>query len=102
MGNDACRVWVHRLCNAIDQAARQNELYRRVSCNGRFPAIVDTIRLRQSCGMRPPSPAMSCLIIGAIGSAALWALGERTWGIIGFVADALGWSAIYAVTPERR
>jgi hypothetical protein len=70
--------------------------------NGSFPPIADTEQRRHFGGMRLPNPAMSCVILGAVGSAALWALGERTWGIIGFVADALCWAAIYAVSAERR
>jgi hypothetical protein len=52
--------------------------------------------------MRIPGPALSCVIIMAVISVALLALGETTWGIVGFVASGLFWAAIYVVTGERR
>jgi len=34
--------------------------------------------------MRRPSAAALALVLTATGSAALWALGEKHWGLIGF------------------
>jgi hypothetical protein len=52
--------------------------------------------------MRMPKPALSCAIITAVISVALLALGETTWGIVGFIASGLFWAAIYAMAAERR
>lgn len=42
------------------------------------------------------------MIITALGSVALWALGEKTWGLIGFAVSGLAWVAIYALFPKRQ
>lgn len=49
-----------------------------------------------------PSPAASCLIIGAIIGAALWALGDRTSAIVLLSAEALAWAALYALVGRER
>lgn len=48
-----------------------------------------------------PGPAASCLIIGVLLGALLWALGESTWAVLVFVAEAIGWAALYAATNHR-
>lgn len=48
-----------------------------------------------------PGPAASCLIIGVLFGALLWALGESTWAVLVFVVEAFGWAALYAVTDRR-
>jgi hypothetical protein len=52
--------------------------------------------------MRMPGPALSCVIITAVISAALVALGETMWGLIGFVASGLWWAGIHLIAGERR
>jgi hypothetical protein len=52
--------------------------------------------------MRMPGPALSCVIIAAVISAALVALGDTTWGVIGFVASGLFWAALYVLVGGKR
>ncbi len=49
-----------------------------------------------------PSPAASCLIIGATIGAALWILGDRTSAIVLFALEAVVWATLYAVVGRAR
>ncbi|MEA1013726.1 hypothetical protein [Sphingosinicella sp. LY1275] len=51
--------------------------------------------------MKLPGPAASCLLIGAVGGAFLWMLGEKTSAVIIFACEALGWAALYAATDSK-
>lgn len=51
--------------------------------------------------MRMPSPAATCLLIGAVVGLLLWLLGDSTAAITIFVAEAVGWAVLYAVTAEK-
>ena len=48
-----------------------------------------------------PSSAVTCLLIGLVGGALLWWLGEKTSAIIIAVADAFVWAGLYAVTAAK-
>ena len=52
--------------------------------------------------MRKPSTATVAIGITALVSAVGWALGEKTWGLVGFVISGLSWAALYAIFPERK
>jgi hypothetical protein len=52
--------------------------------------------------MKKPSPAASCLVIGMVVAVALWLLGDRPTAIALFVAEAIGWAILYAVTSTGK
>ncbi len=52
--------------------------------------------------MKPSSPAVLCLLIGAVFGVALWALGESTAAILIFVVEAIGWAVIYLTIGSER
>lgn len=45
--------------------------------------------------MKMPGPAVTCLLIGAIGGVLLLALGETTTAIAIFVVEAVAWGGLY-------
>lgn len=51
--------------------------------------------------MTMPGPSATCLLIGSVFGLLLWTLGESTAAIIVFVAEALGWAALYAGTASK-
>ena len=51
--------------------------------------------------MRKPTPAQTCLIIGAVAGLLLWVLGDKTSAIIIFVLEAIGWAAVYAFSGNE-
>jgi hypothetical protein len=51
--------------------------------------------------MKMPSPAVFCLLIGLIVGTLLWWFGSKTSAVIGFVAEALAWASLYAVTSAK-
>lgn len=51
--------------------------------------------------MRKLSPAKSTLLIGAVVGVLLWLLGDTTTAIFIFVAEAVGWAALYAFTTNE-
>jgi hypothetical protein len=44
--------------------------------------------------MRKPNPVESTLIVGALGAAALWLLGDTTTAIVTLVVEAIVWAVI--------
>lgn len=51
--------------------------------------------------MTPPSPAATCLLIGAIIGLALWMLGDSVAAIAMLVAEAIGWATLYGVIGRK-
>ena len=51
--------------------------------------------------MKLPSPAQSCLIVGLAAGAVLWLTGERTFAIVLFAIEAVGWAGLYAFTAAK-
>ena len=51
--------------------------------------------------MTMPGPSATCLLIGLVVGLLLLTLGESTAAIVVFVAEALGWAALYAGTSSK-